>query len=248
MSTVEPVVPGRRPKGIRGVLDTAASIAVLLAAGVFVWRAALPTLSRTPPTRPAIVVDPQNTQEIGSAPVLGQPTAQLTMFVYSDFQCPYCAQFAKQTLPEIRRTYIDTGKVLLAFKHFPLTEIHPFAMSAAQASVCAAEQGRFWQFHDLLFQTQASLHAGGLRDAGHRAGIDLVAYDACLRTDAPSVIADRDSAMRLQIRSTPTFLIGRNITEGVSVRAVLSGAQPFSAFDRAFRQVLESRPEQVARP
>lgn len=96
------------------------------------------------------------TVSTGHLPVLGKKNAKVTIVEFSDFQCPFCKQFFTQTFPEIKKTYIDTGKAKLYFRQYPLTSIHPNAQLAAEASECANDQGKFWEFHDLLFSNQTS--------------------------------------------------------------------------------------------
>lgn len=92
----------------------------------------------------------------GHLPVLGKEDATITIVEFSDFQCPFCERFFVDTLPELKKNYIDTGKAQLTFRHFPLTSIHPNAETAHRASECANEQGKFWEYHDLLFQNQSA--------------------------------------------------------------------------------------------
>ncbi len=90
--------------------------------------------------------------EIGDSPVKGDANAPITIVEFSDFQCPFCARFYTQTLGQIEREYIDTGKVKLVYKDFPLNSIHPNAQKAAEAARCAGEQNKFWEYHDKLFE------------------------------------------------------------------------------------------------
>lgn len=83
-------------------------------------------------------------------PTKGPATAKVTVVVFSDFECPFCVRFFP-TVKQIEDTYKDSVRVV--FKQFPLTQIHPFAQGAAEASLCANEQGKFWEFHDKLFST-----------------------------------------------------------------------------------------------
>jgi len=87
-------------------------------------------------------------------PVLGQANAPVTIIEFSDFECPFCRRFWQQTLPEIQKQYIDTGKAKLVYRDFPLSSIHPGAEPAAQAANCANIQGKFWEMHDLIFEKQ----------------------------------------------------------------------------------------------
>lgn len=90
----------------------------------------------------------------GHLPILGDQNAKITIVEFSDFQCPFCESFFTSTFPELKKNYIDTGKVKLAFRHYPLTSIHPNAETAHNAAECANEQGKFWEYHDLLFKNQ----------------------------------------------------------------------------------------------
>jgi len=87
--------------------------------------------------------------------VLGDPNAPVTIIEFSDFQCSFCARFHSQTLPQIKSQYIDTGKVKLIYRDFPLHSIHPDAQKAAEAAECAGDQGKYYEYHDLLFSSTA---------------------------------------------------------------------------------------------
>lgn len=100
----------------------------------------------------------------GHLPVLGDKDAKITLVEFSDFQCPFCASFGKDTLPQIKKDYVDTGKVKLAYRHFPL-DFHANAQKAAEASECANEQGKFWEYHDKLFETQSAWESQSATEA-----------------------------------------------------------------------------------
>ena len=91
--------------------------------------------------------------DIGRLPVLGNKNAKVTIIEFSDFECPFCRRFFAETYPKIKKEYIDTGKVALYYRHFPLP-FHPLAQPFAQATECANEQGKFWQLHDKVFTSQ----------------------------------------------------------------------------------------------
>jgi protein-disulfide isomerase len=164
----------------------------------------------------------------------GSPKAPVTVYEMSDFQCPYCRQFAQETFPALERSYVRTGKVRWVFINFPLTDIHAHAAAAAQLALCAAKQNGFWRMHDLLFQYQDAW--APLKEAGpffvslaDSAGLSKQAVLTCL--EAPETLqavrADAEGAARSGAGSTPTFYI-----EG----GLLEGAVPLSVF----RQVLDS--------
>lgn len=92
--------------------------------------------------------------EVGNAPIEGNANAAITIVEFSDFECPFCESFYTNSLKLIRSEYVNTGKVKLAYRHFPLT-FHPNAQKAAEAAECANEQGKFWEMHDKLFSVQA---------------------------------------------------------------------------------------------
>lgn len=94
--------------------------------------------------------------DLGNAARKGKANAPIVLIEFSDFECPFCGRFFSQTLSQIEKDYVDTGKVLFVYKHYPLTSIHTNAKPAAEASACAAEQGKFWEYHDQIFTAMNS--------------------------------------------------------------------------------------------
>ena len=117
---------------------------------------AVSDLFKTPTGAPAgtsgLVSTRKMNVDLGNSPVLGKADAPITIVEYSDFECPFCGRFFTQTIPSLKRDYVDTGKARFAYKQFPLTSIHPKAQGAAEASLCAHEQGKFWEMHDRMFE------------------------------------------------------------------------------------------------
>src|SRR5437867_3851348 len=95
---------------------------------------------------------------------LGNPNAKLGIVIFSDFQCPYCAEFARVTIPQLEHEYVRVGTLLLAFKHLPLTTIHPQAIAAAEAAECAGLQVLFWPMHDQLVGDQQHFEPNSLSE------------------------------------------------------------------------------------
>jgi protein-disulfide isomerase len=153
-------------------------------------------------------------------PSLGNPTAPVTIVEFSDFQCPFCLSVVP-TLKKIRDVYGD--KVRLVWKDFPLTQIHPQAFKAGEAGHCAAEQGKFWEFHDQVFANQQAMQPEDLKRYAAGVGIDAERFTACLDTSKHAEIVRDGVAQgtRLGVNSTPTvFVNGRRV----------SGAQPYEVF------------------
>lgn len=166
--------------------------------------------------------------------VRGSATAPVTVYEMSDFQCPYCRNFAINTFPALDSAYIATGKVRWAFINFPLTSIHQNALAAAEVAVCAAQQDAFWPVHDLLYKHQdvwspLKQPAAFFLTLADSAKISRPRLLACVQsaTTQEAVRADAEGAERSGASSTPTFYI-----EG----GLLVGAQPVPVF----RQVLDS--------
>lgn len=167
---------------------------------------------------------------------LGSPDAPVTIIEYSDFQCPYCGRYARETFPQIVRTYVLTGKVRYIFKNFPLFSIHPQAQKAAEAAECAGEQGRYWGMHEVLFdnQQQWSGQANAVQTFKKFAaelGLDQARFDTCLDEGkyAEQINTDSQEGLVAGVGSTPTFRIN-----GMD----LQGAYPFQQFARTIDYLL----------
>lgn len=146
--------------------------------------------------------------EIGdSAHLKGSPEASVSLVEFSDFQCPACGK-AFKAVQDITQEFGD--KIKFEYKHFPLTSIHRYAYQAATASECAADQGKFWEYHDLLFLNQASLSKSDL--FGHASqveGLDAELFGDCLNSGVKEKYVDQDLALaqRQGYNSTPTFIL-----------------------------------------
>jgi protein-disulfide isomerase len=138
--------------------------------------------------------------------VLGPADATVTLLEYGDYQCPYCGA----AHPVVKQLLSMLGDdVRFAFRHFPLTQVHPFALDAALAAEAAGAQGRFWQMHDLLFEHQDQLGRNGLIALAKALGLDLdrFSHDVTERTFEPKVRRDFMSGVRSGVNGTPTFFI-----------------------------------------
>lgn len=138
-------------------------------------------------------------------PAMGKDAAPVTIVEFSDFQCPYCQQ-ASSMLKELRNSYGD--RVRIVFRDFPLSQ-HPDARPAAAAAHCADEQGRFWDYHDVLFGNPQELGAEKLKEYAGDLKLDLKAFESCLASNRPekAIVADESEAQRLGIQGTPAIFI-----------------------------------------
>lgn len=220
----------------RVVLDSATTCVLLIAAGVLLWRVMSP--ART--TRSVEIPIPGAPVSLLGANLKGAPEARVVILEFSDFECPFCGVFSREVLPQIRSTYVDTGKVSFAFRHLPLS-FHAGARPAAAAATCAGRQKRFWDLHDAVFADQGMLNEPNfIGRVSSSLGLDPAAMNACV-SDAnvlASVQADIDAANALRITGTPTFLIGLAEPEGVRVKHALTGARPYADFSRAIDALL----------
>ncbi len=166
-----------------------------------------------------LMVEPYRVDfDIEDYPISGPSNAAVTLVEFSDFECPYCNGFAA-TLDRVKEEYGD--KVRLVYKQFPLAQIHADAIKASEASLCAHEQGKFWELHDAMFAEQASLTVVDLKEKAGRLELDQAAFDACLDTGkyAAEVEADLQEGARLGIDGTPAIF--------VNGRPLVGGAVPF---------------------
>jgi len=148
---------------------------------------------------------PRQSIELGGAPSIGPDTAPVTLVEFSDFECPYCAR-AHGILQKLRELYPDTLRIV--FRDFPLAQ-HPQARGAAEAAECANEQGKFWAFHDLLFDNQNALGSEDLLRYAKTAALDEAAFQACLSSDRPkkAVRAHETDGKRYGVDGTPALFV-----------------------------------------
>ena len=171
-------------------------------------------------------------------PVLGDPNAPVTIVEWSDFECPFCNRFFKNTLPEIKEKYIDTGKVKLVYRDFPLDFHNPLSTTESNAANCAREQGddeTYFAYHDKVFSTTTGngrgLQVEQLYDMAEELGLDRNRFVECVESGKydDEITKDIADGMRAGVQGTPAFLVN-----GLSV----SGAQPFANFEQIIEDAL----------
>lgn len=177
----------------------------LVAAGFVLW-----LLLR--PVDDLVEITPQSHPVPVDGLVIGHPDAPVLVEAFEDFQCPSCLQFTEQIEPLVLQNFVYAGTARFQFRHNPF--IGPDSMRAANASMCANEQGRFWDFHDMLFANQLGENIGAFSDRRMEAmadllGLDLETWTACYDSDAyESLIqADLDEARTRGVTGTPTIFV-----------------------------------------
>jgi protein-disulfide isomerase len=174
--------------------------------------------------------EPQRT-EIATAgyPARGPATAQVTIVEFSDFECPFCGRLFP-TLKAVEKIYV--GRVRIVYRQFPLRKLHPRAQKAAEASLCAGEQGRFWEMHDSMFSDQEHLTVDALKARAVELKLDTATFNACLDSGKEVAAVDRDivDGARAGVTGTPTlFINGRKLV----------GNQPFAAIQAVIEDELQ---------
>lgn len=159
--------------------------------------------------------------------VKGNADAKVTIVEYSDFQCPYCGKFVKESMGQIEAQYIATGKAKIIFKDYPLS-FHPFAQKAAEAGKCILEQGqeKFWKYHDTVFANQPQLNEENIKLWAAQSGVNVAKFTECYTTGRHTqlVLQEMQEGQQAGIQGTPGFLINGKL---------VSGAQPFAVFAQA---------------
>ena len=175
--------------------------------------------------------------------VKGQTDAKLTVIEFSDFQCPFCERFYRETLPLIEKEYIQTGKVRMVYRDFPMENIHPHAQKAAEAAQCAGEQGKYWEMHDAIFQNQKAIGVENLKK--HAKGLGLAAdrFNQCLDSSkyAEEVKKDLMDGQAAGVEGTPSFFIGTTGKDKTIQGFPIGGARPYAVFKQTFDRLLEEK-------
>lgn len=152
---------------------------------------------------------------------IGPADAAVTIVEFTDYDCPYCRRYYLETFPQIMERYGD--RIRYVMRHFPLASMHPEAVKAAEAAECAAEDGRFWEFHDLLMRGVPSLNVESLKRYAADVGVNTVVFNRCLDDGTKAIPVQKDlrDGYLHGVRGTPSFFVN-----GYS----LTGAQPIDVF------------------
>ena len=175
---------------------------------------------------------------IGGDPSLGSSKAKLVLVEFSDYECPFCARFYSQTLPAIKKEYIDTGKLRFVYKDFPLP-FHKNAMKAASAAFCAGKQGKYFEMHNFLFENQRNLD--DVENFAKKIGLNMKKFRACMNDSATKKAVEGDIAQgrSIGVGGTPTFVLGRLVDGNTVEGEVIAGAVPFEVFRNRIEALLQ---------
>jgi protein-disulfide isomerase len=172
-------------------------------------------------------------------PMLGSPDAKVLMIEFGDYQCPSCRMFWKDIEPRLKKEYIDTGKVKLVFRDFPLMQTHPEALLSAMAVDCARDQNKYWEFHDKVFREQYNkgddiirMKPADLKKWAKDIKLDSAAFDQCLDSEKykNEVLKDRMEGEAAGVQGTPTFFINGR---------VMGGAQQYPEYKKLIDELLK---------
>lgn len=168
----------------------------------------------------------------------GRADAPVTIVEFTDYQCPFCKRFEAETWPQLKRNYVDSGKVRFIVRDLPL-EFHDAALPAAEAAHCAGEQGKFWPMHDALIAKGSDLSAGGIQAQAARLTLDLPRFQACVAQHkyAKDILHNAALAHSLGLQGTPAFVIGR-VHDGELSGVSGMGAQPYENFAQQIEEEL----------
>jgi protein-disulfide isomerase len=186
---------------------------------------------------------------VQNASALGSSMADITIIEFADYQCQSCAKFYREVRDDILKNFVNTGQVRFLFKDFIVnndmtTAVDEASTLAAEASYCAAEQGKYWEYHNKLYQNAENQNIqwvtiDNLNQIANNAGIgNLIQFSDCLESHKHSkTVNENDNLARsIGLQSTPTFILLSNRTQPLAIQ----GAQPYSIFEQAIREIQSS--------
>lgn len=197
---------------------------------------------------PAAPTPQEGTVSITNDPVLGKKDAPVTIVEFSDFECPFCKRAFTEVLPQLKKEYIETGKVKLVYKDFPL-DFHANAQKEAEAAQCAFDEGgdsAYYQFHDSIF-TQTKGNGTGLALTelpliAQKLGLDQAKFQQCLDSgkNEQEVKDDMAEGEKVGVSGTPSWVIGKSNGDSIEGKLIV-GAQPYAALKAVIDSALEEK-------
>jgi protein-disulfide isomerase len=169
---------------------------------------------------------------------MGRDDAPVTIVEFTDYQCPFCRKYHTETFAQLKKNYIDTGKVRFASRDLPLS-IHPYAQKAAEAARCAGEQDKFWELRDAMITNSADLSQDAIIKYAQTNALDIPSFKACAEADRYKAEIQKDmaDAGTLGISGTPSFIIGKTTKDAIEGDRVV-GALPVSAFENEIQKFM----------
>ena len=179
---------------------------------------------------------------IAGSPLMGKKAAPVTLVEFSNYQCPFCKQFAETTLRALKTEYIDAGKVRYVFRDFPL-ESHPHSRKAAEAAHCAGDQGKYWEAHDLLFKNQEALQLDKMGAHARQLRLNVTAFEECLNKGKHVARVQKayDDGVAAGVRGTPVFFLGKTGPDDSIDGLLIVGARPITVFREAIETLLREK-------
>lgn len=165
--------------------------------------------------------------------VLGEASAPVEVIIFGDYQCPFCERLYQETEKPLRDEYVKTGKVKVVYRDYPLS-FHPAAQPAAEAAECAGDQGKYWQYHDALFERQATITTLDYVGLAVELGLDKAAFKSCVDTHkfASEIAKDLADGTAAGVDGTPASFINGQL---------ISGAVPYASFKAAIDAALKTK-------
>ena len=187
------------------------------------------------------------TLDLSNRPFRGDKNAPITIVEITDYQCTFCSRHTLQTLPQIEKEYIATGKVKYYVIDLPLESIHRDAFKAAVATRCAGEQNKYWEMHDRLFANQQTLNQWDAHAAA--LGLDAAMFGACMTSDKPANEVRKDIALtqNIGVQGTPGFYFAAGSGTKVKTSSFINGARPYSMMKEQIDALLQQQPPQAAK-
>lgn len=226
------------------------SLAILINGGIIRFKGST-TKSPTAPTQQLPQVAPPDLGpvkvSVDDDPILGDKNAKLTLIEFSDYECPFCKRSFDQLLPELKKNYIDAGKLRLVYRDLPLS-FHQNAHTEAEAAECARAQGGdavYFKYHDQIFTKTTSNGTGLALDQlpviAQSLGLNVSQFQQCLDSGKFKDEVDKDiaDAEKVGANGTPTWFVGKTTSDGIIEGTKIVGAQPFSAFQPTIDSLLK---------
>lgn len=182
---------------------------------------------------------------VGSSPYKGKADATVTMMEFSDYDCPFCARHYREVMPTLIEEYVDTGKLKFVMRENPIPSLHPDATNASMAALCAGDQDKYWEMHDMLFENQRALNVDNLKAFAGTLELDTSEFNECLDSKKfqKQIASDISSGGRLGVRGTPGFVLGLTDpkdSDKANMTVFVRGAKSLDEFKYEIDSLLES--------